>query len=94
MLWQIPGVGQIGNYESVYEIDFGFEGYRSRQGAAPHLGNIGERVLLGKAAVVTYVARDCGQDILDRLVVDVAKVHPWEHPVIEFTECLLNIPIT
>jgi hypothetical protein len=92
-IWRVPGVGDVGSYTALYELDFGFESYRAIEGATPKYGAIGETVRVGKAAVVTYVIRDCDPQILDRLTAEIVKVHPWEHPVIEFTECLLYLPV-
>jgi hypothetical protein len=95
-IWRVPGIGKVGNYEQLYELDFGFEGYRAAKGADPRYGAIGETTKLGKAAIVTYMAcesNDNGQQNLDRLISEIRKVHPWEHPVIEFTECLLYLPV-
>jgi hypothetical protein len=88
----VSPVGRVGNYDSIYEVDFGLEGYRPTKGAAPRYGSIGQHTVLGKAAVVTYVNRDCGEEILRQLVEAVRAVHPWEHPIIEFTECSLYVP--
>jgi hypothetical protein len=91
-VWRVQGVGQVGNYNALYELDFGFEGYRAVEGAHPKYGAIGETVRVGKAAIVTYV-RHCEPQILDRLSNEIGRVHSWEHPVIEFTECLLYMPV-
>jgi len=92
VIGRIPGVGQVGNYSDLYELDFGFESYRANEGASPRFGKIGETVNLRKAAMVTYLRYDCEPHFLELLVAEIKKVHPWEHPVIEFTECLLYVP--
>lgn len=89
---RVPGVGEVGDYEALFELDFGFEGYRPKEGSDPQYGAIGEAVRLGKAAVVTYLRRDCKPQVLERLIAEIRKVHPWEHPVIELTECRLYVP--
>jgi hypothetical protein len=91
-LWKVPGVGEVGHYSEVYELDFGFESYRAGRDAHPRFGAIGDTSFLGKGAIITYVRRDCDDGTLDRVVAEVCKVHPWEHPVIEFCECLLGMP--
>jgi hypothetical protein len=88
----VTGVGSVGNYDNVQEIAFGFEGYRARAGALPQLGAIGESVLVRNAALVTYLDQNCGDGVLQELVTRIAAAHPWEHPVIEITDCLLYVP--
>jgi hypothetical protein len=88
----IPGVGVVGNYDEIYELDLGFEGFRPRKGASPHYGRIGEGIELPKAAITTYVERPCRESVLAELIDAVKSVHPWEHPMIEFIECFLYVP--
>jgi hypothetical protein len=91
-LWNISSVGQVGNYDEVYELDFGFESYRAGKDANPSFGVVGDTCFLGKGAIITYVQQDCAPGTLEQLVAEVGKVHPWEHPVIKFSECLLGNP--
>ncbi len=88
----IPGVGRIGNYDSIYELDGGWEGYRAKPGASPRHGAIGEKIILGSIAVTTYVDYETSSDMFRQVVDAVRAVHPWEHPIIEFGECLLYVP--
>jgi hypothetical protein len=89
-----PGVGQVGNYDNVCELVLGWEGYRANPGASPRVGAIGERVVLPTVAVTSFLDFDHGGDgALGRIVEAVKAVHPWEHPIIQFSECLLYVPL-
>jgi hypothetical protein len=43
-------------------------------------------------AITTYITRAAEPKILDQLVDCIRRFHPWEHPIIEATECLLYVP--
>src|SRR5258708_39011413 len=91
-IWRVPGLGQVGNYDQLYELDFGFEGYRAKTGADPRYGAIGETTKIGKAAIVTYLTRDRDLQNLDRRISAIRKVHTWEHAIIDFTVGTLCLP--
>ena len=91
-LASIPGVGRVGNYDHVCELALGWEGYRAKPGAAPRVGTIGERVVLPSITVTCFLDCDRGESTFDRIVAAVKAVHPWEHPIIQFSECLLYLP--
>jgi hypothetical protein len=88
----IGGVGRIGHYEDVYELAVGYESYRPTKGALPRYGTIGNKMMLGKVAIVTYLARNSNPRSLEQVVEAARAAHPWEHPIIEFTDCLLYVP--
>ena len=88
----IRGVGEVGDYKEIYELDFGFEGYRPTVLAAPRYGRPGEEIILGKVAFTTYLAQTCQEEVLNQLIAAIKLVHPWEHPVIELTEVKLFMP--
>jgi hypothetical protein len=88
----IPQVGRIGNYDGVYELSIGFEGYLPREGAIPRYGSVGKNSNIRSIAVTTYISCKEDQKIIDHLVDAVRRFHPWEHPIVETTECLLYVP--
>jgi len=77
------GVGQLGNYCSVYELADGEEWYTPMQSAHPNLGKPEVESGVRIAVVTTYavgMSRPQIEDFLEKVV----RVHPWEHPVIEY----------
>jgi hypothetical protein len=88
----IPGAGEVGKYSGLYEVDVGFEGYQPEKGASPRYGKIGEGAIIGKSTIITYLDRVRGERVLDDLVNAIVNAHPWEHPVIEITDCFLYVP--
>jgi hypothetical protein len=91
-LGSVPGVGQVGNYDNVCELALGWEGYRANSGASPRVGAIGERVVLPTVAVTSFIDFEHGDGAFEHIVEAVKAVHPWEHPIIQFSECLLYVP--
>lgn len=89
---RVPEIGRVGKYDGVYELSIGFEGYLPREGAAPHYGSIGEHSRICSVAITTYVRRATDHNILNQMVDAIRRFHPWEHPIVEVTECLLYIP--
>jgi hypothetical protein len=88
----VTGVTPIGHYDHIYEMDVGFEGYRAARGASPRYGRVGQDVRLGRVAITSFIEHDASPVTLENIVEAVRAVHPWEHPIIEFTECLLYLP--
>jgi hypothetical protein len=88
----VAGAGHVGNYDNIFECDVGFEGYRAEKGAFPRYGAVGKDIMLGRIAVISFIDYNVSADILESIVEAVRAVHPWEHPIIEFTECLLYVP--
>jgi hypothetical protein len=91
-LENVIGVGRIGNYDKICELSAGWEQYRPTPGALPRFGAIGERVRLATVTVTSYVEYRDNVENLERVVAAVRAVHPWEHPIIQFSECLLYVP--
>jgi hypothetical protein len=60
----VPEVGRVGNYEGVYELGIGFEGYLPRDGAAPQYGSVGEHSRIRSIAITTYISRTADPKIL------------------------------
>ena len=96
VIWEaikgIEGLGKVGRYEGVHEVGFGFEGYRATQGTKPRYGRIGEDIFLGRATLTTYLPGEHSVEDLERIGEIIKSAHPWEHPVIEFSRCLLFVP--
>jgi hypothetical protein len=88
----IGGLGRVGHYDGVYEVDFGFEGYRAGHGADPRHGSIGEDIFLGRATLTTYVTGERSMEDLEGIAEMIKSAHSWEQPVIEFSRCLLFVP--
>jgi hypothetical protein len=75
-------VGRLGNYAGLYELSQGEEWYTPQSGAHPHLGRPGRESGVSSIIITTY-AVGIERKQLEAFVERIARVHPWEHPVIE-----------
>ena len=83
LLGRSQPVGVLGTYSSVFEIGFGFEGFRPEAGADPRLGSIGKQEVTSSICFTTYHLGGDEKGAVDAFVFELSNIHPWEHPVIE-----------
>jgi hypothetical protein len=76
-------VGVLGNYRSVFELQYGFEGFTPESGAKPTKGQLNKKEAVRSVVLTTYLASARDTGALDAFVDELAEAHPWEHPVIE-----------
>lgn len=87
-----PELGDFGTYEGVCEITLGLEVFKPKSGAAPTVGEIGQRTYLPMAMLSTYLAPATPAARADAILGELARRHPWELPVIEVADVTLYLP--
>jgi len=80
------GAGRIGNYDHASFSVKGIGRFRPLAGAKPSVGKIGKIEGVGEERIETVVE----EEILDEVIFQIRKVHPYEEPVIDVFE-LKNI---
>lgn len=78
-----PKIGRLGNYESVFEVSLGFEGFTPTGDATPTLGEISEPEITPSVSFVVYSEPTVSETEIENYLLDVLRAHPWEHPVVE-----------
>ncbi|HEV7185388.1 MAG TPA: hypothetical protein VGN33_12900 [Leifsonia sp.] len=79
-------LGDFGAYTDVVEISFGLESFLVGDSANATLGARGERCVSPTLIVTTYLRAELSAARIDQVVSELVSAHPWEVPVIEFSE--------
>ncbi len=85
-------LGNFGHYRGVCEVSASVEAFTPAAGARPTVGQSGERTLCANVTIITYVPAEVPEARLVALVEALARLHPWEVPVIEVTDVRLYRP--
>jgi hypothetical protein len=84
LLLESDPIGRIGNYRGVYELGLGLEAYTPDVGSNPGHGVVGIEELIRTITFVTYCDINAtSYDYIVKFIEQLAKIHPWEHPVIK-----------
>jgi hypothetical protein len=81
----LPGVGDFGLYQDVFEVSIGAEGFTPKDGALPAFGAVGGRTLSPTLALTTYIDAAAGEDEISQILARIVAAHPWEVPVVELS---------
>jgi hypothetical protein len=79
-------LGDFGDYKGVVEISLGLESFVPAATATPTLGVVGTPAISPTAILTTYVDEGADLELARAALRQIAMVHPWETPVIEFDE--------
>tara|TARA_Y100001934_G_C11951801_1_gene585255 strand:- start:41 stop:490 length:450 start_codon:yes stop_codon:yes gene_type:complete len=85
-------VGILGRYKACFNASIGIESYLPMEGADPVGGMLGQTSLLQSLRFQTYAQDSVAQHIIDQFIIDLAQLHPWEHPVIEAHKIKSTLP--
>lgn len=80
---------QFGQYDRVaHWTSVGVEQFRPLSGASPTVGGVGHVSRLETVLLEFAIPRD--RDLLDSIVSDLARTHPWEEPVMFVDETFVT----
>lgn len=85
-------VGRVGNYQAVYEIGLGLEGFTPGVGSNPTLTQNNDHEETPSVSFTTYVSCDVSEVTISNFVQCLSTIHPWEHPIIEIFDSKLWVP--
>ena len=83
-------VGQLGNYDGVFELQIGFEGYTPREGSNPTHGAANQQSVVCSLTLTTSLTGS--DEALIDFISGVSEQHPWEYPVIVTTKVKIFSP--
>lgn len=87
-------LGNFGSYRGVCELSVGLEAFTPGPSAQPTLGRAAERSHSATVSVAAYIFADVPEERVDRIVSDLAALHPWEVPVLELQRVEVMKPLT
>lgn len=76
-------VGKLANYDSVYELSIGIEGFTPLSSDNPGKG---EFAMVPSVKLVIYSEPEVDQKAIDAFLIKMIAVHPWEYPVVEIAD--------
>jgi len=82
-------LGDFGLYTSVVELGLGWEMFTPAAGAQPTLGAAGQTEVSATAILTVYIPANADEDAVTRAIDAIMAAHPWEVPVIEWSETRL-----
>jgi hypothetical protein len=82
-------LGDFGLYRGVVELHPGWEAFEPTAGAAPTLGQAGERSLSPTVILTIHIPHDAPEAAVNAALDAIMAAHPWEVPVVELDETQL-----
>ena len=73
------GAGKIGNYEYCSGTFKKIGRFKPMAGAHPSIGKVGESEVVEEEVIETI----CHKDLVEEVLKEIKKVHPYEEPVID-----------
>ena len=83
LLQRSAPIGRIANYDGVYELRMGFEGFTPASTDRPDAGS---NALWHSAELVIYCEPEVQDEEIDTFLLEVLALHPWEYPMIEVAD--------
>ena len=86
-------LGDFDIYRGVFELMVGIEGFTATLRATPAAGQRGTPTLSPTAVITTYVDAAANPLAAQAAVDELVEAHPWETPVVEFSEEFVRLPV-
>ena len=86
-------IGRVGKYAGVYGVALAAGGDVPLNGSHPLRVSKEEGGATAVLSFTTYAAQEVPLTVIHAFVEEVAKLHSWEHPVIEINDAQLWMPI-
>lgn len=80
LLQRSAPIGRIANYDGVYELSVGFEGFTP---ASADRLDAGTNAIWNSAELVIYCEPEVLEADINAFLLEVLALHPWEYPMIE-----------
>ena len=85
-------LGDFAEYQGVFELSIGLEGFTPAPGAQPTVGTRGAHTLSPTAIITTYFRTGADPGAVEAALDALLRAHPWETPVIEVTDAAVQLP--